>query len=334
MVMCDDRSDSAGTRVSVALCTFNGARFLREQLSSLAGQSRAVDEIVICDDGSTDATPELLREFARGPGNAVRWEINKSRLGVTRNFEKAISLCTGDIIFLADQDDRWHLQKVEKLLKRFQDKSVGLTFSNGRVGNSELSPAGYRLWDSVWFDSNEQQRVANGDALPVLLRHAVAVGATVAFRASYLPLVLPIPDFPHSHDIWIALLIACVARLDPLNEDLIQYRLHASNVVGLRRYGLLGQIRMARKQVAIDAFQYAADFHEAAYQRLAASQAWNVNPDALRLLREKVRHSLCRHHLPKQGLSRLRAIAGELRRGNYSKYSYGYKSLLQDLFLR
>jgi hypothetical protein len=170
--------------------------------------------------------------------------------------------------------------------------------------------------------------------LPVLLRHAIAAGSTMAFRSRYLSLVLPIPDFPHSHDIWITLLIACVSRVFPIDEDLIRYRLHASNHVGLRRYGLLGQIRMAKHQVQTKAFEYAADLHEAAYTRLAGNARWPVVPQTLELLAEKIRHSRLRHELPAHRLSRLGIISSELRNGNYSKYSYGFKSVLQDLVLR
>jgi hypothetical protein len=197
-----------------------------------------------------------------------------------------------------------------------------------------LSPAGYRLWDSIWFGAGEQRKMREGGALPVLLRHAIAAGSTMAFRSRYLPLVLPIPDFPHSHDIWITLLIACVGRVFPLDEDLIRYRLHASNHVGLRRYGLLGQIRMAGHQIRTKAFEYTADLHEAAYQRLAGNVQWPVAPHTLELFAEKIRHSRLRHDMPAGRFSRLGIISSELRNGNYSKYSYGYKSVLQDLMLR
>ena len=91
-------------RVSVALATCNGARFLRAQLTSITAQSRPPDEIVACDDDSEDETLQVLRSFAEACAVPVRIESNEQRLGITRNFERAISLCTGDVIFLADQD--------------------------------------------------------------------------------------------------------------------------------------------------------------------------------------------------------------------------------------
>jgi hypothetical protein len=163
----------------------------------------------------------------------------------------------------------------------------------------------------------------------------VAAGSTLAFRAEYLPLVLPIPDLPHAHDIWITLLLACVGRIEPVDLDLIRYRLHSANTVGMRRHGLLGQVRMARHQLRTGTFAFLADLCAAAHDRLTAHRhRWPVSPEVLSLLRAKVDHSRCRRDMPRRWLRRLGVVGREVRRGNYLKYSYGYKSVLQDLFLR
>jgi glycosyltransferase involved in cell wall biosynthesis len=293
-----------------------------------------VDELIACDDGSTDDTISVLQMFAGRSGLPVKITRNQRRLGVTKNFEHAISLCSGQVILLCDQDDCWHREKVRVLSERLTEGRAALAFSNAEVVLRDRSPAGYRLWDSVWFDSFEQQRVRHGDALPVLLRHAVAAGSTLAFRAEYLPLILPIPDLPHCHDIWITLLLACVGRIEPVDQDLIQYRLHGANAVGMRRYNLLGQIRMAQHQIRTNAFSYLAELYSAAHDRLTSQSRWPVTTKTLELLRDKIRHSRLRHDLPRRWVKRLSIVGGEVRRGNYLKYSYGYKSVLQDLFLR
>jgi glycosyltransferase involved in cell wall biosynthesis len=331
-------------RVSVAICTYNGQKFVRAQLESIAGQSQPVDEIVICDDGSTDGTQDVVRSFAAASAVPVRFGVNASRLGVTKNFENAISRCTGDILFLSDQDDVWHPDKVRHVTARFADPAVGLVFSNARVVCEDLSPAGYSMWDSVWFTPDEREQVRAGRAVPVLLRHAIAAGSTLAFRAAYLPLVLPIPDVPNSHDIWITLLIACVARLDPVDEPLVQYRLHASNTIGLRRYDVLGQIKMARWQLRTRQFLINANLHQAALERLEtwkdegatspSGSSFTLHPSTLALLREKVAHYRARDRMPGFWPSRVPVVAREFARGHYGKYSYGLKSVLQDLFLR
>ncbi|HEY1921764.1 MAG TPA: glycosyltransferase [Tepidisphaeraceae bacterium] len=321
--------------VSVALCTWNGEKFLRAQLDSIASQTMPAQEIVVCDDCSTDTTQQIIRDFAGRCNIPVRFEINAARLGVTRNFQKTISLCTGQIIFLCDQDDVWRDDKVAKLVARFDDPEIGLAFSNAEVVRKDLSPAGYDLWQSIWFNAAEQERVRSENTLPVLLRHSVAAGSTLAFRASYVPMILPIPDLPHCHDIWITLLIACVGKIHPLNENLVRHRLHSANTVGMQNHNLLSQIKMAKWQINSGAFKYAGDLHEAALDRLRQFAAKDSRFDRnAELLAEKIRHSRLRQDMPKSWLHRLRPIADELRAGNYGKYSYGLKSVLQDLFLR
>jgi glycosyltransferase involved in cell wall biosynthesis len=320
------------TRVSVALCTCDGETFLSQQLESIARQSVPVDELVVCDDASSDGTAAILESFTgRLP---IRKFVNRDRLGVTRNFERAVRLCTGDVIFLCDQDDVWHDDKVAALLDPFADPGVGLVFSNARVVRGDQTPAGYRLWDSIWFDADEQRRFRDGDPVSVLSRHAVAAGSTSAFRADFRPLLLPFPDLPHAHDIWIALLLAAVSRIEPIDRDLIDYRLHDTNHVGMRRYGLLGQIRMARRQIRNNAFAQLADLHQAALDRLSDQSAWPVSEATLELLRGKAIHAGARRDLPRRWWSRLSVVGSEVRKGNYLRFSYGYKSVLQDLFLR
>jgi len=320
-------------QISIAMCTYNGAPFLRQQLASIAGQSLPPGEIVVCDDGSGDDTLPILETFGRSCPIPLRLERNPQRLGVTANFAKAISLTTGDIIFLCDQDDVWQPRKVACTLQALEDPAVALAFSNAHVVDAQGQPAGYRLWDSIWFTPAEQKAVAEGNALPVLLRHAVAAGATLAFKREYLPLLLPLPDLPNAHDVWIALLLACVARIQPIDEDLIAYRLHANNQVGMKRFNLAGQIRMARRQITSGAFANLSTLHQAARARLRSQSQWPVSTMTLNQLEEKVRHSTLRHEIHQGKPGRLAAILRELRAGNYGRYSYGFKSLLQDLFM-
>src|SRR5262245_49520236 len=110
------------TRLSVALCTYNGARFLHDQLSSIARQSSLPHELVICDDRSSDNTVAIIERFALGAPFPVRWQVNATNLGSTKNFELAISRCHGDVIALSDQDDIWQrdkLAQIERVLLQF-----------------------------------------------------------------------------------------------------------------------------------------------------------------------------------------------------------------------
>src|SRR4051812_29809463 len=99
--------------VSVAMATYNGAEFIRDQLRSLALQKRLPDELVVSDDGSTDDTVDILEAFAETAPFPVRISVNRENLGFTRNFERAILGCGGDIIYICDQDDVWFPNKIQ-----------------------------------------------------------------------------------------------------------------------------------------------------------------------------------------------------------------------------
>src|SRR5690349_15385572 len=108
-------------RISVAMATYNGAPFLPEQLQSLAAQTLPPFELVVCDDGSTDRTIQILREFATSAPFPVRIHENSERLGFGDNFLKAAALCQGDWIAFCDQDDIWLPHKLETVARHIDD---------------------------------------------------------------------------------------------------------------------------------------------------------------------------------------------------------------------
>ena len=108
-------------KLSVAMCTYNGEQHVNEQLESILKQTMTVDEIIICDDGSTDKTIQIIEQFQMNFPNIITLHRNSFNLGSNKNFEKAITLCSGDYIFLSDQDDIWKINKVEKIIQSFLD---------------------------------------------------------------------------------------------------------------------------------------------------------------------------------------------------------------------
>ncbi len=137
--------------VSVAIATWNGAKYLREQLETIYGQTGGIPEIevVASDDASTDGTVAILAEYALSRG--LRYVVNPSRLGLVRNFERAISLCTGELIALADQDDLWKPHKLATLVENLGDftliycNSQEVLCPDGRTSARYLDPTGHRL---------------------------------------------------------------------------------------------------------------------------------------------------------------------------------------------
>src|SRR5262245_21653170 len=141
--------------ISIALCTYNGARFLPDQLRSFLQQERLPDEVVVCDDASTDATPELLKQFAQTAPFPVRVHVNELNLGSTRNFDKAIRHCTSDIILLADQDDIWLPEKIRRIEDEFRNStSVGLVISNADLIDDDSRSLRRDLWSHTFPENS------------------------------------------------------------------------------------------------------------------------------------------------------------------------------------
>ena len=320
-------------RFSVAMCTYNGARFVAEQLASVAAQTRPPDELVVCDDGSRDETRALVEEFAGRAPFPVRLFVNERNLGSTRNFGRAVSLCTGDLIALADQDDVWLPAKLERLEARFAAReSVGLVFTEAELVDERLRPTGRRLWELVGFGPREQRMVRRGRAADLLLPGWHVTGATMAFRARFRELVLEIPDdLPVIHDGWIALLVASVAEVDFVAEPLIRYRQHAAQQVGAKekpgpRGGVAGAARRANSYG--DLIRIA----ERACERLSERGGEGAR-GAMRGLDARLRHLRARAGLPAGKLARVPPVLKELLALRYHQYSNGARSALKDLLV-
>jgi hypothetical protein len=219
-------------KISIALCTYNGEQFLSRQLESIQQQTRAPDELVVCDDGSTDSTVEILQDFAASAGFPVRITRNPHNLGFVANFERAIQLCRGDLIALSDQDDIWDPMRLERSQREFTaHPEVGLVFSDADIIDDQDRGTGTRLWQNFGFAGERKQRLLAGD-YTVLAKNRFVTGATVMFRSRLRENCLPIGS-DWLHDEWIAATAAAVADIVPIESPLIRYRQHASQQVGL-----------------------------------------------------------------------------------------------------
>ncbi|MEJ7610957.1 MAG: glycosyltransferase family 2 protein [Ferruginibacter sp.] len=225
-------------RISVALCTYNGARYLTEQLESILRQTPPPDEIVICDDRSTEGTVAIIDTFIKEYPGIIRLFINEETLQVKRNFEKALRLCTGDIIFLSDQDDIWKANKVESISRYFKDHpEKNVVFTNAELldNNSIIADT---AWDKRSFNGEVKELCKDPAAMlrQLLLKWNIATGATMALRKKALSRYLPFPDFQnYLHDHLLVLQAAVENTLGFLDESLIIYRLHPEQQIGFRR---------------------------------------------------------------------------------------------------
>lgn len=323
-------------KISVAMCTYDGERFLREQLASIAAQERPPAELVVCDDRSSDSTCEIVREFAAAAPFRVRLHVNERNLGSTKNFERAIGLCGGEVIALSDQDDVWLPSKLRRIAERFEaEPGAGLVFTDAEVVDEHLRPLGYRLWESVGFDAAHQRLVRGGRALDVLLPGWTVTGATLAFRSAYKNLVLEIPDdLALIHDGWIALMIASVAGVSFVEEPLVKYRQHSRQQIGARE-------RRARDEAGArglkEAMRRPNSYEEMiaiggrARRRLAERRGEYGGGEALAELEARLKHLRARASLPEGRLRRARCVLRELLSRRYHLYSNGVYSAVKDL---
>lgn len=226
--------------VSVVLATYNGERYLEEQLLSLLEQTRPADEVIICDDCSTDRTAEIAKDFIE-KHQCKGWCFLccRENVGFVKNFLRALSNATGDVVFLCDQDDVWHKEKIEKMCTFFDEKKDALSLcttlcpvnKNGEK-ISMPTPAGTSNLGLV------RQVVAEGDSVKITLaecmRSNVSAGCTMALRRSLVQEYVEksIGEIPHDQE--LNLIAAERNSLYFLNLPLTLYRLHENNTLGLK----------------------------------------------------------------------------------------------------
>jgi glycosyltransferase involved in cell wall biosynthesis len=220
MQQCVEKDN--GTSVSVALATYNGGRFLREQLDSIYAQTWPGIEVVVSDDLSTDGTLTILEEYRQSHG--LRYWVNERNLGFVRNFEKAIALCRGEFIALADQDDVWLPEKLERLMAEIGNAS--LIYSDAFLIDDE----GRELSGSLITTSGVLP--VTGTNFRYFVCNSCVTGCTVLFRRSLLGMALPIPECETYHDWWLALVASRQVGVRYLPVRLVRYRQHGANDTG------------------------------------------------------------------------------------------------------
>ena len=219
MVSPEPELQRDGNLISIAMCTYNGEKYLSEQLDSIVNQSYQNLEIVIVDDCSTDNTLSLLKGYA-DRDSRIRIVCNDKNIGFVRNFEKAINECRGDLIALADQDDIWFSAKITRLAESIGDN--WLIYSEVAVVDSE----------GVKQDTQfpRVNRIEGRCALSLILNNCVT-GHACLMRRELLNLAMPSMSGMPYHDQWLAIVAAAHGKLKASDEVLSFYRKHNSNAV-------------------------------------------------------------------------------------------------------
>jgi glycosyltransferase involved in cell wall biosynthesis len=322
---------AVASRISVVLCTCNGQAYLAEQLSTLLTQSRLPDEVVIGDDDSTDGTWAIVQDFAalaRTRGVAVQAVRRTRRLGYVANFSAALALSSGDLVFLCDQDDAWHPDKIATMASRFlADATLTFLHSDARLVTADGADMGCGLFEALELSSTERGLIAGGEALRVYLRRNIATGATAVFRRELLDRALPVPS-AWVHDAWLATLAAATGKVDFIDDPLIDYRQHDDNQIGMRPrtwQTRLVEFRMPRG----DELRAAMARVDALDERLDAEGA---DDDARREIDATRQHLARRLRIGSRApVFRLPSVAWEWLTGSYARFATGTRTALRDL---
>jgi glycosyltransferase involved in cell wall biosynthesis len=221
-------------RISVCIATYNGERFLNDQMSTILPQLSATDEVIIVDDASTDGTVNVIQGFDDGRILLIRHESNQ---GVVKSFERALCSATGDIIFLSDQDDLWSPDKVSEFLRAFKEQpDSAIVISDATIINEHGA--------IVVRSACARRRFRPG--LIANLFHARFVGCRMAFRSTLVPKVLPFPNHLRIvHDIWIGTANwALGGKSWYIDKPLTFYRLHGNNLTAGARLPLKVKLQL------------------------------------------------------------------------------------------
>jgi hypothetical protein len=280
----------------------------------------------------------MLEEFATESAIPINLHFNQQNLGSVKNFERAIRLCTGDVISLSDQDDVWRSDKLQLFESELNNSpSAGLVFSDAEIVDENLKPLDRRMWDGVGFDAHKRKLIKTGRALEVLITGWTVTGATMAFRSSLVKLSLPIPEgIAMIHDGWIALTIAAVADVVAIDEPLIQYRQHAQQQIGApARKETDPELRGIQSiETAFRRRNSSTDLHkilETLEARLLTHASDFDTRKALSFVSDYAFHLSVRANLPQRRLNRVPSILRELLSLRYHEYANGFKSAAKDL---
>lgn len=316
--------------LSVALCTFNGERFVGAQLESILTQSLPVNELVVSDDASTDRTLDVVEDTVRRIGSGVSLLIlrNQVPLGVTANFEQALSACSGDLVALSDQDDIWHPGRLAEILPLFEDGSVLLAHTDADLVGADGESLGATLFDALEIPPETIEEVNSGDALGVFLRRNIVTGATVVLRRALVDAIRPFPS-GWVHDEWLAICATLLGSVRCLPRPTIDYRQHGGNQIGAQRPTLRYKVGRVFEPGAERQCRLALQFAQLAERAPVFAE---LHADDLQRVRRKAEFEEQRAQLPRRRFSRLGAVRRLAVGGGYARFaSQGHRDIIRDL---
>lgn len=215
-------------KISVAMATYNGEKYIKEQIDTILNNLQENDELIISDDGSTDKTLDIIKSV-----DDERIKIIKGpQKGLKKNFANAIANTTGDYIFLSDQDDIWFENKVEKVYECFINNDYILIQHDAIVVDSN---------NNVLFESFARHRKVRTGIIRNLIKNSYH-GCCIAFKRELIKEILPIPDNVYLHDQWIGMVAELNGKTYFFNKKLMKYRRHEENTSSFKHLPIKNMI--------------------------------------------------------------------------------------------
>ncbi len=315
---------------SVCLCTYNGGRYLKELLDSLAAQTLLPSELLVGDDGSSDDTLEILHGFAADASFPVDILVNEQCLGPAYNLERLLVRATGDILFPCDQDDIWDPTKIEVLVRALEDSpDCGAAICNSSLIDGAGRALPGSLFEWAGLNATTRKLLASGSSAAVMeiARRNVVASHALAIRRNALDLVLPLGFHWHA-DWWIAIVLSATTGITIVEDRLVKYRLHDLNTVGLPEKRPFAE-RASRERLT--RFLRRADLLDSALVRVSELRPGMLSPADRAMLEAESAHLRTRGSLPVGRGRRVIPVLREACGGGYRRFSNGWRSVVGDV---
>lgn len=219
-------------KIDILLATYNGEKFVKEQIESILNQSYADFNLIISDDASTDNTLNILEEYEKKDTRIKVFKKEKNE-GLIANFEFLLKNVTSDYFMFSDQDDIWKKDKIEKSINKLKEENSGLVYTDLEIVDEELNV----IYPSYWKYKQIYKKIIKYNNFEALYLNNFVTGCTILAKSKYIKDILPLPRNSKFvlHDYWTALIISAKDKISYVEEPTIQYRQHKNNRVGSSR---------------------------------------------------------------------------------------------------
>ncbi len=219
-------------KIDILLATYNGEKFVKEQIESILSQTYENFNLIISDDASTDNTLNILEEYEKKDTRIKVFKKEKNK-GLIDNFEFLLKNVTSDYFMFSDQDDIWKKDKIEKSINKLKEENSGLVYTDLEIVDEKLNV----IYPSYWKYKQIYKKIIKYNNFEALYLNNFVTGCTILAKSKYIKDILPLPRNSKFvlHDYWTALIISAKDKISYVEEPTIQYRQHKNNRVGSSR---------------------------------------------------------------------------------------------------